>query len=214
MLWEIDLHPRAGLPDREGQNVAADITALGLGKNVSVAAASGYLVQGAELSRERIERLAAELFADTVSEVATIAQVGDPRLNTPPPSAFRLPPSALIQVLLKPGVMDPVAQSAEAAIRDFGFSADAVRTLRKYWLSGATEAEVRAISQELLANDAIEQVVAGPLPFDRLQAGGEYRFELRTTPIRHLDDAGLMRLSKEGQLYLQPAEMQTIKREF
>jgi phosphoribosylformylglycinamidine synthase len=119
-----------------------------------------------------------------------------------------------LQVLLKPGVMDPVAQSAEAAIRDFGWNVDAVRTLRKYWLAGPTDDELRAISGELLANDAIEQVIAGPLPFDRLQTGGEYRFELRTVPIRGLDDAGLMRLSKEGQLYLQPAEMQTIQRHF
>ncbi|MGC4006847.1 MAG: hypothetical protein QM811_28455 [Pirellulales bacterium] len=38
-------------------------------------------------------------------------------------------------MLPKPGVMDPVAQSAISAITDFGLKADAVRTLHKYWIS-------------------------------------------------------------------------------
>jgi len=234
MLWEIDLHPRRGLPDREAAGVAADAAALGLAKIVRIASARGYLVQGPELSQDRVERLAVELFGDTVVQETVVAPIGDSRLIAAPPShPDGSPHSAsdwslkrsvqtrglgsapqLVQVLLKPGVMDPVAQSAEAAIRDFGWEVDAVRTLRKYWFWGASDEEVRTISEELLANDAIEQVIAGPLPFDRLQAGGEYRLELRTVPIRSLDDAGLMRLGKEGQLYLQPAEMQTIQRHF
>jgi phosphoribosylformylglycinamidine synthase len=219
MLWEIDLHPRAGLPDVDAQGVAADIAALGLARHVRVAAARGYLLQGADLSQDRVDRLARELFGDTVVEDAVVGQIGDPRLAAPPvavgaPSNGAGGPPYLVQVLLKPGVMDPVAQSAETAVRDFGWDVDAVRTLRKYWLSGVSPAEVRDIGAQLLANDAIEQVVAGPLPFDRLQSGGDYRFELRTTPIRQLDDAGLARLSREGQLYLQPAEMQTIQRYF
>jgi phosphoribosylformylglycinamidine synthase len=214
MLWEIDLRPRPGLPDRIAEGVAADIAALGLAKNVRVAAVRGYLVQGAELSRECMERLAAELFADAVAEDYLVAPVGDERLTNPPAGFSNGSPAQLVQVLFKPGVMDPVAQSAEAAVRDFGWNAYAVRTLTKYWLAAASEHDVRAISEEVLANDAIEQVIAGPLPFDRLQSGGEYRFELKTVPIRQLDDFGLMRLSKEGQLYLQPAEMQTIQGHF
>ncbi len=224
MLWEIDLRPRKGLPDRDAEGVAADAKALGLAKDVQVATARGYLVQG-DLTADRIERLAHELFGDPVVEEIAWAPVGAPELSTPPTdwslkrpvhtaSASSGVAPTLLQVLLKPGVMDPVAQSAEEAVADFGFRADAIRTLRKYWIAGATDEELRAISGELLANDAIEQVIEGPLPFDRLQTGGEYRFELRTVAIRDLDDAGLMRLSKEGQLYLQLAEMQTIRSEF
>jgi phosphoribosylformylglycinamidine synthase len=223
MLWEIDLRPRHGLPDRDAAAVVADAKELGLAENVHVASARGYLVQGAELTQDRVERLAYELFGDAVVEQITVAQVGAPELNAPPSDwSLQRPVNAasngssprLLQVLLKPGVMDPVAQSAETAIRDFGWNVAAVRTLRKYWLEGASDEEVCAISGELLANDAIEQVIAGPLPFNRLQLGSEYRFELRHVPIRDLDDAGLMRLSKEGQLYLQIAEMQTIQQEF
>jgi phosphoribosylformylglycinamidine synthase len=209
------------MPDRDAKAVAADVKALGLARGeVQVIAARGFLVQGPELSRDSAERLAAELFADRVTEEVVVARVNDPRLLEAPGvrlgNGVGAPGQAprLLQVLLKPGVMDPVAQSAEAAVGDLARQVDGVRTLRKYWISGASDAELQAISQEILANDAIEQVIAGPLPFDRLQSGSVYRFELRTVGIRSLDDAGLMRLSREGQLYLQLAEMQTIQRHF
>ena len=214
MLWEIDLHPRAGLPDLDADGVADDVIALRLAQKVHVASSRGYLVQGPELSPERIERLARELFADTVAEEYQLGQVSDANLAAPPERILAGEGTQLVQVLLKPGVMDPVAQSAEAAVRDFGWEVDAVRTLRKYWIADASADEVKAISTELLANDAIEQVVVGPLPFDRLQSGSDYKFELKTVAIRNLDAAGLARLSKEGQLYLQPAEMETIQRYF
>jgi phosphoribosylformylglycinamidine synthase II len=214
MLWEIDLHPRAGLPDLDADGVADDVIALRLAQKVRVASSRGYLVQGPELSPERIERLARELFADTVAEEYELGQLSDAKLAAPPERISAGEGTQLVQVLLKPGVMDPVAQSAEAAVRDFGWEVDAVRTLRKYWIADASPAEVQAISTELLANDAIEQVVVGPLPFDRLQSGSDYKFELKTVAIRDLDAAGLARLSKEGQLYLQPAEMETIQRYF
>ena len=69
-------------------------------------------------------------------------------------------------------------------------------------------------AQRLLANDAIEQVYFGPLALARLELGHVFPFELRTTAVRELDDAGLARLSREGQLYLQLAEMQTIQQHF
>ncbi len=66
----------------------------------------------------------------------------------------------------------------------------------------------------MLANDAIEQVVVGPLPFDHLELGAPYQFKLLTVPIRALDDGALTRLAREGQLYLSLAEMQTIQAHF
>ena len=66
----------------------------------------------------------------------------------------------------------------------------------------------------MLANDAIEQVIVGPLPLDRIELGAAYRFSLVKVPMRELDDAALARLSLEGQLYLSLAEMQTIRAYF
>ena len=71
------------------------------------------------------------------------------------------------------------------------------------------------MSERLLANDAIEQVVVGPLPMEQLEVGRPYQFELRTrADPRNWMMTALVRLSREGQLYLQPAEMQTIQAYF
>ena len=214
MLWEIDLHPRGDLPDRDADAAAADIAALGLGEGVRVAAARGFLVEGPQLGQAEADRLARELFADTVVEDYVAAAPGDVRLAAPPARLGDGGSAQLLHVLLKPGVMDPVAQSSEAAVRDFGWEVNAVRTLRKYWFAGVGPAELQQISEKILANDAIEQVVVGPLAFDRLETGRQSQFELRTVSLNGLDDDALTRLSRERQLYLQLAEMQTIQRHF
>ena len=58
--------------------------------------------------------------------------------------------------------------------------ADAVRTLRKYWLGQLPEDRFRQLLTKVLANDAIEQVIVGPLNFDRLEFGSAYQFKLVT----------------------------------
>ena len=107
--------------------------------------------------------------------------------------------------------MDPVAQSVQSAIADFGFSVDAVRTLRKFWLSNLPAEKLPLLAGKVLANDAIEQVVVGPLKFDRLELGGDYAFQLVTVKLLEMDDTALMNLSRSGQLFLSLAEMQTIQ---
>ncbi len=210
MLWEIDIHPLPGMPDRDAERVAVVAKELGIARSLTIHSARGFLLESDVLSANEAERLASELFTDGTVERSVVARVGDPTLVASPNGNS----ASLLQVLLKPGVMDPVAQSAEAAVRDFGYSLTALRTLRKYWVDGATDQQLAAISTRILANDAIEQTIAGPLSFDRLQVGSDYQFQLQTVPLKDLDDAGLMRLSREGQLYLQLAEMQTIHKHF
>jgi phosphoribosylformylglycinamidine synthase len=234
MLWEIDIHPAEGQPDRAADRIAVAARELGLADELHVATARGFLVQGQQLDRDDVERLANELLADLVVERAVIGGLSKTRRQGDKEtrrgeesSSFSLSPglpvslsrfpsdeTQVVSVLLKPGVMDPVAQSALAAATELGISVQAVATLRKYWFAGASGDEIRAVGERLLANDAIEQVIVGPLRLERLEIGQPYRFELRTVPIRGLDDDALVRLSREGQLYLQPAEMQTIRQYF
>ncbi len=208
MLWEIDIHPVDGQPDRAGERVASAARELGLADDLRVAAARGYLIQADALQRADIERLAGELLADRVVERAVIGRVGEPSLNECASNAH------CVTVLLRPGVMDPVSQSVTAAANDLGIRPQAVATLRKYWLSGADDAGIKALSTRLLANDAIEQVFSGSLALEQLEFGRPYQFDLRTVAVRELDDSALMKLSREGQLYLQLAEMQTIRHHF
>ena len=70
--------------------------------------------------------------------------------------------------------------------------AAAVRTLRKFWLRGLPPERLERLCSKLLANDAIEQVIVGPLNFQRLEFGTPYKFQLRHVALAALDDAGLM----------------------
>ncbi len=219
MIWEIDVHPREGMPDREAERIIREAAACGLAKTqetgsaeqLQVASARGFLLEADALSAEEVERLADELFADGVVERCVVAPVGDARLVEP---VAKPQAAVLLHVLPKAGVMDPVAQSAESAVADFKIPVRAIRTLRKYWIAGASPDQIHALGERLLANDAIEQVIVGPLDLESLDLGAEYPFELRTVSMGDLDDEGLMRLSREGQLYLQLAEMQTIQQHF
>jgi phosphoribosylformylglycinamidine synthase len=215
-LWEIDIHPAAGEVDRAALRVASAARELGLAENLQVAAARGFLVEAKRLDLSQAARLANELIADLVVETPVVAEIGNAQLVAPPQrfAANSNGDSHCVTVLLKPGVMDPVAQSTLAAAADLGVPLEAVSTVRKYWFAGASEAVVKNVSERLLANDAIEQVVIGPLRMKRLGVGQTYKFELRRVPIRQLEDDALVRLSREGQLYLQPAEMQTIRAYF
>jgi phosphoribosylformylglycinamidine synthase subunit PurSL len=211
MLWEIDIHPAPGQTDRAAARVAAAARELGLADELKVATARGFLIQGDSLDYSSISRVASELLVDSVVETPVVDQVGDDRLSE---SLSIESDSRCVTVLLKPGVMDPVAQSVILAAADLGVRPQAVATLRKFWFAGIGAEDVEQISKRFLANDAIEQVVFGPLRMEQLELGRPYRFELRTIPIRELTDDGLSRLSREGQLFLQLAEMQTIRQHF
>jgi phosphoribosylformylglycinamidine synthase len=207
MLWEVDIRPKHGLPDLAAKRVAAEAVDLGLALRLNVHSAQGFLVQG-NLDRPRVEQIARELLSDrVVQDTDVIALEG----GVGPQAAF---PGQIVHVLPKPGVMDPTAQSAMAAIADFGIEAEAVRTFKKYWIEGLPEAKLETLCAKLLANDAIEQAIVGPLRFTHLEVGSPYQLRVARVAIRSMDDAALARLSREGQLYLSLVEMQTIQTHF
>lgn len=211
-LWEVDLYPLDGQPDLAAERVAHEAAELGLGA-VEVRAARGFLIQtgthSPPLDKAGVERIARELLCDSVVERAVIGNVDDAALTTPPAGS-----KTLVHVMPKPGVMDPVAQSVVSAIADLGLKCDTVRTVHKYWFAALPDATLKTLTTKVLANDAIEQTVVGPLPFKQLEFGSKYQFELVTVPFRTLDNGALEKLSKTGQLYLSLIEMQTIQHHF
>ncbi|QEG00557.1 Phosphoribosylformylglycinamidine synthase subunit PurL [Stieleria maiorica] len=209
-LWQIDIYPAENEIDREGARTSEEIHELGIGDDVPVVFARGFLVQG-EIDGDQAEQIAQQLLADSVTERTVVAVAGDAVLSQPPAESGDI---RLVNVLPKPGVMDPVAASTIGAARDCGFDVQSVRTMRKYWISGVDEPTFQTICRRALSNDSIEQVVAGPLEMDQLDVGTAYDFELVRVPIRSLSDDELETLSREGQLYLTLVEMQTIRDHF
>ncbi|HEX3724798.1 MAG TPA: phosphoribosylformylglycinamidine synthase subunit PurL [Pirellulales bacterium] len=213
MLWEVDIYPAPGEPDRVASAAAAAAADLGLGRQLRVVAARGFLIEGT-IDQAQVERVARELLADRIVERFVVAAAADPLLVASAAADLADDDWQVVHVLPKPGVMDPVAQSALSAIADMNVTAGAVRTIRKYWIAGVDTAGLRVLCGKALANDAIEQVVVGPLSIRRLELGSSYNFQLVNVPIASLEDDALMTLSRQGQLYLSLAEMRTIQLHF
>ncbi|MCH2203708.1 MAG: phosphoribosylformylglycinamidine synthase subunit PurL [Fuerstiella sp.] len=208
MLWQIEIYPAEGLPDQDAQQVAAEAADLGIHSELRVRTARGYLLEGS-LEQSQAQLLADQLLADRVVERTIVAPVGDPTL-----AESQNGTKQLVYVLPKPGVMDPVAQSAEQAIADYDIPVTAVRTFQKYWIGDSSTTELDQLCNKVLANDSIEQVVHGPLELDRLSIGSQYEYQRVTIPLLSLNDDELMTLSRDGQLYLTLVEMQTIQQHF
>jgi phosphoribosylformylglycinamidine synthase len=204
-LWEVDIYAAAGQRDVMADAIAAAAGDLGLARQLAPHTARGYLLEG-DATTADIHRLADELLADRVVERTVVGRVGEPVLHTPPPGV-----PVCVHVLPKPGVMDPVALSAEKAIADFGIAVRTVRTLKKVWLPDLAPATLQALCSKVLANDSVEHVVIGPLTLQRLDMGQATRFQLIHIPLRDLDGAALEELSRTRQLYLSRIEMETIQ---
>jgi phosphoribosylformylglycinamidine synthase len=203
MLWEVEIRPLGR--DGERARVCEEYNLLyhsQAGDRLVTGSARGFLLEG-ELGQTDVERLLRELLVDPLVETGRVG-----KLNA------HWEADHLATVLLKPGVMDPVALSIVDAAKDLGIVVDSARSFRRYF-GPPLPAEARAVLfGRVLANDAIEQVLDVPLTFDHVSIGTPYRFQLVTVPLRDLDDAGLSKLSDDGQLALNVAEMRSIQEHF
>lgn len=206
-LWEVEIHPADGFPDTMAGQVIHDAVDMGF-PQFHLRAARGYLLEG-NLVEDAVCDIASHLLVDPIVEQSRIAPPSELGVSHPG-GEFPL----LVHVRFKPGVMDPVADSALAAIQSLGYEVDAVATLRKYWFSTEDETLARKVATKLLANDSIEQVQFGGLDVTHLRHEREYTFELKHVRLSGLSPEELVRLSRSQQLYLSLEEMQTIQRFF
>ena len=205
-LWQINILPAADQPDRIGAKVKTDCQFAGL-IELEVDGAKGYLVQG-DLTADDAQSLARKVLVDGVVEQFVVGRPGDESLNR-----INTNTNDLFYVLPKAGVTDPEAETAKMALVELGFKVTAVRTLRRF-VSSKLPASERQKFIGLLANDAIEQLIEGPIKIDEIQQGQGYEFELRSVPLLDASDEQLLSISKSWQLSLTLVEMQTIQQHF
>lgn len=220
MLWEVEIRPKG--TDLERERVCDEFDLLTHGRHARdlvAFSARGYLLEG-DLEREQVQRLLDELLVDSLAELASLRELGD---------TLRAPSFPYFTVVLNPGVMDPVAQSVQEAAKDLEINLAGTRTFRRYYvhaealhpltkrsndnspLPAENGKHREAFLRKVIANDATETMIAGPLSPEHLTLGTSYTFRLVTVPLRDLDDARLQQLSRSGQLSLNLAEMRTIQ---
>ncbi len=207
MLWVVDVSLRDATGDHAAREVTAGAAALGIPACGRARTAAGWLIEG-DLSRVEAERLAATLFADPVTESAVVDEIGAARLAQP---LDGLP--TVVHVLPKAGVTDPAGLTAQAAAAALGHRV-VVRSLRKYWLPALDAADIGRLAEKLLANDAIQEVVVGPLAISSLSGGRTWSFARETIPLVGLDDAALEKLSRERCLALTVRELHAVRDHF
>jgi phosphoribosylformylglycinamidine synthase len=212
MLWEIEIYPASHLPDREADRVRSQCQSLGARSIDEVRSARSFLIEG-DLTAAQIEKIASDFLADTVVETCESHLLSDGQRTNPKSDIPN--PKSLLNVLFKPGVTDNVADSVKRALVELGYPVSAVRTCQKYWFNADAEGdELKKIAAKALANDAIQEVAWGPLHLTNLALGSQYTFRPLMVPIRKMTDEQLLALSREGQLYLNLPEMQTIRRHY
>jgi phosphoribosylformylglycinamidine synthase subunit PurSL len=201
MLWEVEIQGK--LHDADKIRVTAEYALL---THTSVATpiartSRGFLLEGVDEPAAR--RLVEELLLDPLAETASVTPIPGPNGH-----------GSSLTVLLKPGVMDPVAESIVDAARDLGVTLVGVRTFRRYYPATNLAASQRAVLQKILANDAIEQLIEGPLAVEHLMVRQSYTFRRIVVPLCDADEATLLRISRDGQLALRLEEMQAIQAHF
>ena len=202
MIYRVEVRMRETFNDPHADAVLAQIRELPVASVTAVRSARLFFLAG-KFSQARLERIAREMLADPVTEAYVL---GD--------GAGAPAGGAVVEVHLKGGVMDPVASSAEQAIRDMGIEITGVRTARRYELIGeVTDDQRAAIATKLLANPTIEDIhYAAHTPPETRPRG--YALKVVEIPVRDLDDAGLEALSKRRDLFLNVTEMRAIQEHY
>jgi phosphoribosylformylglycinamidine synthase len=207
MLWEVDVRAKDASGDHAAREFVAGARAIGLEGCTAARTAAGWLIEG-NLDREAVEEIAATLLADSVTETFQVDAIGSASLNA---SLEGL--STVVHVLPKPGVTDPAGLTAGEALDLLGHPGTTVRSLTKYWLPLRPE-DAATAARRLVANEAIQDVVVGPLALHTLAGGGTWTFGRETVPLAGLHDAALERLSRDRCLALSVAELHAVRDHF
>ncbi|QDT38150.1 phosphoribosylformylglycinamidine synthase subunit PurL [Stratiformator vulcanicus] len=205
MLWEIEIRPRDGEPDREAQRVLTSARRIGIDTLPPVAASRSFLIEGGE-DESRVRTDIAARLTDPVVEQFELRALPDDGSSKGNGSG------TLMTVLPRPGVTDNVGSSSRQMFRASGLDVDAVAAGRKYRFDGdVPQAAIDRLASKVLANDAIERVFFGPLQLDSIALGSPYQFELVKLTLGTLSDEELLALSRNMQLSLSLDEMRTIQ---
>ncbi len=201
MIHRLDVTTLAPV-DPAGEILRRQIAELGL--IVGPIRTSRVFLIDTDVPLDRLEPAARQLLVDPVIETGQF--IRNPSTATT---------TSLIEVHLKPGVMDPVASSTEMALHDLGVAINGIRTGRALVIEGAIgKKQLQLIAGRVLANGVIESVHFETFLPTRFEAGHEYKYQLRRVTLRGMDDAGLTKLSRDGHLFLSLAEMKAVQNYF
>jgi phosphoribosylformylglycinamidine synthase subunit PurSL len=163
-----------------------------------------YLIE-TDSTVDRVTEAARRLLADAITEQFVV--IGNAaELNGAEAAASR------IELHPKPGVMDPVAESAAEALRDLGLAVTQVRTGRGCVIRpGLSTKQVEAVGRMLRTSAVIEDVYFEPYLPEAFAKPVEQSQAVRHVAIVAMTEAELTQLSRRGHLFLSAEEMRAVQ---
>jgi phosphoribosylformylglycinamidine synthase len=184
----------------------ADAHALGFQQVQSIIVHDLYFIEG-QLSQEGLQQLALKLLTDPVTQSASWIEL--PSKSSPPE-----PDTVILEVALRPGVTDPVAEQIVRAAHELELKGvHRAATGLRFEISGLPAEQVKELAKALLANNVIQHWKIGNIePSFPQEAESSGAVEI--LPVRSLTEDGLLALSKERRAALDLSEMQAIQKYF
>src|SRR5689334_1914828 len=202
------IHTRTNDPRIKNYLSAAQM--LGIQHLHSIIVQDLYFIEG-QLSQEELQRLALKLLSDPVTQTASWIEL---------PSALFMPEddSVVLEVALRPGVTDPVAEQLVRAAHEInlnGVHRAATGQCFVLCFDGNVDriSSSQAIAKGLLANSVIQHWKIGEITPSFLQEAASSG-TVEMIPIRDLPDDQLLTLSKDRRAALDLAEMRVIRNYF
>ena len=211
MLYRVEVTIKDGFVDARGDAITEQAGALGVSGVERVSVGDLYFLMG-DLSAAEVETLVQTVLVDPVVE--------DVRWGAMDALAARdAGGAAVVEVALRPGVTDPVAETLMQGAKLAGIDklAQAATGQRYEIRHGGLGADaIRRIASGLLANDVIERfsidepVEPGFVEQEDLSAD-DVAAMVEIVPILEADDADLMAVSQVRRLSLNLQEMRQIQ---
>lgn len=194
--------------DARSEGYLHDVRALGMHIIHSLICHDLYFIEG-QVEQTDLERLANELLSDPITQTAEWGRI----IHHPEQTAASDDGAWVVEVALRPGVTDPVASQIIRAARVLGLSGvQQASTGLRFTVRGEKlqEADLHRLARRLLANPTIHRYALGWLE-PAFPHPPQASAQVDRLPIRNLDDAWLLALSRERRAALDLAEMRAIQ---
>ena len=201
--------------DPRSSGILSDARALGFQNLQRVECQDLYFIEG-QLSQEELQQLTLNLLTDPVTQISSW-------MEHPAPLTPLELDTVILEVALRPGVTDPVAEQIVRAAHELGFSGvHHAATGQRYLLTFNESIRLSAsqfvpqselLARQLLANLVIHHWTIGDItpsfPQETESSGA-----VETIPIRNLTDNELLSVSKDRRAALDLTEMKAIQNYF
>ncbi|RPJ26216.1 MAG: phosphoribosylformylglycinamidine synthase, partial [Chloroflexi bacterium] len=184
----------------------SDARALGFNDLQRITCQDLYFIEG-QLSQEICKQLALNLLTDPITQSMTWTEL--PMSPAPLESD-----SVMVEVALRPGVTDPVAEQIVRASHELGLDGVCrAATGMRFLINGADQITAERLAKRLLANNVIHQWTVGEITPSFPEETGSSGV-VATVPVRGLNEDDLLAVSKEHLAALDLAEMRAIQKYF